>query len=75
MWHQRVSSRYLNGHLPCLTPYIHKYNVSSVSLNKTFPSFLIPSETKMYKRFLAALKVKTRAEILDQEVLFGLSEP
>ena len=25
----------------CLTPYNHKYNVSSASLNKTFPSFLV----------------------------------
>ena len=29
-------SRNLNG----LTPYNHKYNVLSASLNKTFPSFL-----------------------------------
>ena len=31
MWRQRVSSRYLSGRLPY---------VLSVSLNKTFPSFL-----------------------------------
>ena len=27
----------VNGPLPCLTPYNHKYNVLSVSLNNTFP--------------------------------------
>ena len=36
MWRQRVSSSYLNGPLP----YNCKQNVLSVSLNKTFPSFL-----------------------------------
>ena len=40
MWQQRVSSRYLKGHLPCLMPYNDKKNVLSALLNKTFPSFL-----------------------------------
>ena len=48
-------SHYLNGPLQlCPTPYNRKYNVLSMSLNKTFPSFL-PScldERGLYNRYL-----------------------
>ena len=50
MWRQRISSRYLKGHLPCLTPYNRKQNVLSVSLNKTFPSFLLMYKKSFFKK-------------------------
>ena len=42
MWHQRVSTLSLSewSFTICLMPYNRKYNVLSVSLNKTFPTFV-----------------------------------
>ena len=47
MWPQQVSSlAFLNGPLPCLTPYNQKIKCVSSLLNKTFPSFLPSSDHK-----------------------------
>ena len=57
MWQQQVSSLSEWYFTICLTPYTRKSNVLSVSLNKTFPFFLIKYTSVYLLLFLLVVVV------------------